>query len=96
MTGKALTMQDQAEIALAAAIGELKMRAVTTIMVGHRPALMSQLDKLAVLKDGALEAFGSSAAILPRMRSVAPASNRSPLMPAEKLAAAEKAVEALA
>jgi len=86
----------QGETALAAAIGELKTRGVTTIMVGHRPALMSQLDKLAVLKDGALEAFGSSAAILPRMRSVAPASNRSPLMPAEKLAAAEKAVEALA
>jgi len=86
----------QGEAALAAAIGELKMRGVTTIMVGHRPALMSQLDKLAVLKDGALEAFGSSAAILPRMRPVAAASNRSSLMPAEKLAAAEKAVEALA
>ena len=40
-------------------------------MVGHRPALMSQLDKLAVLKDGALEAFCPSSALLPQLRPVA-------------------------
>ena len=31
---------------------------MTVILVGHRPSMVSQLDKLAVLKDGALEAFG--------------------------------------
>ena len=41
---------------------------MTVIMVGHRPAMVSQLDKLAVLKDGALEAFGPTATILPRLR----------------------------
>ncbi|MEO8132375.1 MAG: type I secretion system permease/ATPase [Betaproteobacteria bacterium] len=61
----------QGEAALAAALAELKARGVTTIMVGHRPALMSQLDKLAVLKDGALEAFGPCSAILSRMHAVA-------------------------
>jgi PrtD family type I secretion system ABC transporter len=80
----------QGEAALAAALGELKARGVTTIMVGHRPALMSQLDKLAVLKDGALESFGPSATILPRMHAVAARSNR----PAP--AQAEEAAEALA
>ncbi len=65
----------EGEVALAAALGELKARGVTTIMVGHRPALMSQLDKLAMLKDGALEAFGPSATILPRLRPVAARSN---------------------
>jgi ATP-binding cassette, subfamily C, type I secretion system permease/ATPase len=80
----------QGEAALAAALGELKARGVTTIMVGHRPALMSQLDKLAVLKDGALEAFGPAATILPRMRPVVAASNRSAPAPAEE------AVEAIA
>jgi PrtD family type I secretion system ABC transporter len=80
----------QGETALSAALAELKVRGVTTIMVGHRPALMSQLDKLALLKDGALEAFGSAATILPRMRAVGAASNRP--APAE----AEQAVEALA
>ncbi len=80
----------QGEAALAAALGELKARGVTTIMVGHRPALMSQLDKLAVLKDGALESFGPSATILPRMHAVAARPNR----PAP--AQAEEAAEALA
>jgi ABC-type protease/lipase transport system fused ATPase/permease subunit len=80
----------QGEAALAAALGELKARGVTTIMVGHRPALMSQLDKLAVLKDGALEAFGPSATILPRMHAVTARASR----PA--LAQVETATEALA
>ena len=60
----------QGEAALAAALIELKTRGVTTIMVGHRPALMSQLDKLAVLKDGVLEAFGPAATILPQKHAV--------------------------
>ena len=58
------------EAALASALRELKSRGVTVIMVSHRPALMGQLDKLAILKDGALEAFGPSAAVLPRLRPV--------------------------
>jgi PrtD family type I secretion system ABC transporter len=67
----------QGEVALQAALGELKARGVTTIMVGHRPALMSQLDKLAVLNEGALEAFGPSITILPRMHAVTARSNKS-------------------
>jgi PrtD family type I secretion system ABC transporter len=80
----------QGEVALKTALRELGVRGVTTIMVGHSLDLMSQLDKLAVLKDGALEAFGSSATILSQMRTVAARSNR----PA--LARAAEAVEALA
>ena len=80
----------QGEVALQAALGELKARGVTTIMVGHRPALMSQLDKLAVLNEGALEAFGPSITILPRMHAVAARSNKS--IPAQ----AGQAAEALA
>ncbi|MET1081501.1 MAG: type I secretion system permease/ATPase [Burkholderiales bacterium] len=59
------------EAALAAALRQLKARRVTVIMVGHRPAMMAQLDKLAVLKDGSLDAFGPTAALLPRMRPAA-------------------------
>jgi PrtD family type I secretion system ABC transporter len=81
----------QGEAALTAALGELKARGVTTIMVGHRPALMSQLDKLAVLKEGALDAFGPPATILPRIHAVATRSNRQ--APAH---AAPEAAEALA
>lgn len=59
------------EAALSAAFTELKSRGVTLIMVSHRPALMSQLDKLALLREGALEAYGPTAAMLPRLRVAA-------------------------
>ncbi len=45
----------------------LKTSGTTVIVVGHRPGLMAQLDKLAVLKDGALEAFGPAPAVLARL-----------------------------
>jgi PrtD family type I secretion system ABC transporter len=61
----------EGEAALIDAIAELKRRGVTLIMVGHRQKLMTQLDKIALLKDGALEAFGATAAILPRLASTA-------------------------
>jgi ABC-type protease/lipase transport system fused ATPase/permease subunit len=52
-----------------AAASTLKAFGVTVILVGHRPSMVSQLDKLAVLKDGALEAFGPTAEVLPRLRA---------------------------
>jgi len=63
------SLDAEGEIALAAALRALKARGVTVIMVGHRPSMISQLDKLAVLKDGALEAFGPTAEVLPRVRA---------------------------
>jgi PrtD family type I secretion system ABC transporter len=72
----------EGEIALAAALKELKSSGVTVVMVGHRPALMSQLDKLAVLKDGALEAFGPGATILSRLRAADRAPGRGSAAPA--------------
>ncbi len=70
------------EAALTAALAALKARGMTVIMVGHRPAMMSQLDKLAILKDGTLEAFGASASVLPRLRPVAKLPNRAAALPA--------------
>ena len=61
----------EGEAALQAALRELKARGITLIMAGHRPALMSQLDKLAVLNRGVLEAFGPAAAVLSRLRAAA-------------------------
>ncbi|HKR33239.1 MAG TPA: type I secretion system permease/ATPase [Steroidobacteraceae bacterium] len=57
------------EAALLAALAELKARAVTVIMVTHSPMLMAALDKLAHLKNGTLELYGPSAAVLARLRS---------------------------
>ena len=64
------SLDGDGERALAAALAELKQRGTTVVLVGHRPALMSALDRLAVLNEGALEAFGPASAVLARLRSV--------------------------
>jgi PrtD family type I secretion system ABC transporter len=78
----------EGEMALMDALAELKARGVTLIMVGHRQKLMAQLDKLAVLKEGALEAFGPTAAILPRLGAPAKASARLSVVQAAQLSEA--------
>jgi PrtD family type I secretion system ABC transporter len=59
----------EGELALSSTLAALKKCGVTVVMVGHRSALMAQLDKLAVLEDGALESFGPSAAVLSHLGS---------------------------
>lgn len=59
------------ERALGAALAELKASGVTVVMVGHRPAMMPALDKLALLNEGRLEAFGPASALLSRLRAIA-------------------------
>jgi PrtD family type I secretion system ABC transporter len=66
----------EGEMALVAALAELKARGATLVMVGHRQKLMARLDKLAVLNDGVLEAFGPTEEVLPRLRAVAKPSTR--------------------
>jgi ATP-binding cassette, subfamily C, type I secretion system permease/ATPase len=60
------------EAALLATLAELKSGGVTVVMVTHNPTLTAALDKLAVLKQGALEMFGPSAAVLARLHGTAP------------------------
>ncbi len=57
------------EIALANTLRQLRLRGTTVVMVGHNYSLMLQLDKLAILKDGALESFGASSALLSGTRA---------------------------
>jgi PrtD family type I secretion system ABC transporter len=68
----------EGELALASTLKALKQRGVTVVMVGHRSSLMTQLDKLAVLNEGALEAFGRSDAVLSRAGAVVRQLHRSP------------------
>jgi ABC-type protease/lipase transport system fused ATPase/permease subunit len=65
------SLDAEGEHALGAALAALKDRGTTVVLVGHRPAMMSSLDRLAVLNDGALEAFGPASAVLARLRAVA-------------------------
>jgi ABC-type protease/lipase transport system fused ATPase/permease subunit len=57
------------EAALRGALQSLKAQGTTMVVVGHRATLMAQLDTIAVLKDGALQAIGPAATMLARWRA---------------------------
>lgn len=62
-------LDSEGEAALIAALRELKARGVTVIMATHSPTLMAALDKLAVIRNGTMDMFGPSAAVLARLRA---------------------------
>ncbi len=57
----------EGEDALVAAIGWLKQTGATVVLVSHRPALMHHADRLAVLRDGAIEIVGPREQVLARL-----------------------------
>jgi ABC-type protease/lipase transport system fused ATPase/permease subunit len=60
-------LDSEGEEALSAAIDHLKQAGTTVVLVSHRPSLMRCADKLAVLRDGALDLFGSRDEVLARL-----------------------------
>jgi ABC-type protease/lipase transport system fused ATPase/permease subunit len=53
--------------ALRAALRTLKEEGVTVVIVAHHPSLLATADKVLVLREGALDAFGPREEILPRV-----------------------------
>lgn len=51
-------LDQEGDQALSAAIGALKARRATVILVAHRPSALAHVDKLALIVDGDLRAFG--------------------------------------
>lgn len=51
-------LDERGEKALLAALGQLKEQGATTIMVTHKPSLLTSVDKMLVLKDGQVAMFG--------------------------------------
>jgi PrtD family type I secretion system ABC transporter len=59
---------DQAgDAALMAALADLKKAGATTIMITHKPGLLSVADKILVLKDGVMERFGTATEVYGHM-----------------------------
>jgi ATP-binding cassette subfamily C protein/ATP-binding cassette subfamily C protein EexD len=54
------------EDALAATIAELKRRGTTVVVIAHRPTILAAMDKILVLRDGTMEAFGPRAEVFAR------------------------------
>ena len=56
----------------AAALERLKEQGTTVVLVSHRPTLVQGVDKVLLLKDGALEMFGPRAEVLKRLMNPRP------------------------
>ncbi len=62
------------EQALVATLDQLKQGGATVIMICHRPSLLARADKLLVLREGSVAAFGAREEILAKLAPVVPVS----------------------
>ena len=62
----------EGEVHLANALSGLRSRGVTTLVVAHRPGVLAIVDKLMVLRDGRVEAFGARDEVIQRLATVQP------------------------
>ncbi|MEN0072822.1 MAG: type I secretion system permease/ATPase [Paracraurococcus sp.] len=60
-------LDGDSEAALTQALERLKAQDTTVILVSHRPTLVQGVDKVLLLKDGAMEMFGPRAEVLKRL-----------------------------
>ncbi|MGM0767984.1 MAG: type I secretion system permease/ATPase [Pseudomonadota bacterium] len=64
-------LDDAGERDLARAIGELKSRGVTVLVITHRMSILSAVDKILVLVEGQVRDFGGRAEVLAAMNKAA-------------------------
>jgi ATP-binding cassette subfamily C protein/ATP-binding cassette subfamily C protein EexD len=60
-------LDGDAEQALIRGLEALKAKSCTVILVSHRPTLVQGVDKVLLMRDGAVEAFGPRAEVLKRL-----------------------------
>jgi ATP-binding cassette subfamily C exporter for protease/lipase len=72
------SLDEAGETALMAALTQIKARGATTVVITHRPSLLPVADKLAVLRDGQVVAFGPRAEVLAAMQKAASAAAAPP------------------
>ncbi|GGG25541.1 peptidase [Caldovatus sediminis] len=60
-------LDGDAEAGLMRALAELKQRGTTVVLVSHRPTLVQGVDKVLLLRDGAVEMFGPRVEVLKRL-----------------------------
>lgn len=60
------------EEALVKAIGLLKERGVTQVVIAHRPSILRHVDKVLVLREGTIQAFGPRDEVLQKLIAPAP------------------------
>lgn len=82
------SLDAEGEAALVQAIARLKARRATVIVIAHRPSILQQADKILLLRNGMVEAFGNRADLIgkPNLAATGPA-------PAPSRAAVEAMVQ---
>jgi PrtD family type I secretion system ABC transporter len=62
------SLDNEGEVALLRAIAHLKQMGTTVVIITHKVSLLSSVDKLLILQDGALAAFGPREGILQQLQ----------------------------
>ena len=62
-------LDGDSEAHLIRALERLKANGTTVVLVSHRPTLVQGVDKVLLLKEGAMEMFGPRAEVLKRLMS---------------------------
>ena len=65
------SLDHEGDEALLRALQQLKRERVTVVIVAHRPSLLRGVDKLLVLQEGTVQAFGARAEVLARLTRAA-------------------------
>lgn len=60
-------LDDAGEKALVNALGKLKEKGVTTVIVSHKPSLLANADKMLMLKEGQVAMFGPREEVLKKL-----------------------------
>lgn len=76
------SLDHEGEEALHQAIARLKAMGTTIVMIAHRPSVLGLADKLLVLRNGMVDAYGTRAEVIAKLN--APGSGRPPTVPMQK------------
>jgi PrtD family type I secretion system ABC transporter len=63
------SLDHEGEEALVQAIAHLKAQGTTVIVIAHRPSILGLADKLLVLRNGAVDAFGARAEVIAKLNA---------------------------
>jgi len=77
-------LDDAGEIGLVQAINHLKQISSTVIIITHRPTILQVTNKIAVIKQGALELYGNTNEVLAQLAKNAQAAQQAQQAPAAK------------
>lgn len=65
------SLDHEGEEALVRAIAHLKAHGTTVVVIAHRPSILGQADKLLVLRQGMVDAFGDRAEVIAKLNAAA-------------------------